>query len=134
MVARGGMRVWLLGGMHGCGGMRGCRGACVGYDDIWSMSRRYASYWNAFLLILIESSKSKNQVVHEQKFEGPLSRTCQISPEKMLEVVRGLCSICIGGNILSLDFFHVVKPLMRCWHFIIVSEKKTESSFFIILV
>ena len=24
-------------------------GACVGYDEIRSMSRRYASYWNAFL-------------------------------------------------------------------------------------
>ena len=101
MVARGGMRVWLLGACMVVGGMRGCRGACVGYDDIRSMSGRYASYWNAFLLILIESSKSKNQVVHEQKFEGPLSRTCQISPEKKLdlesEVRRGLCSICIGG-------------------------------------
>ena len=59
---------WLqggLGGVHGCGGacvivgacmvvgeggMHGCRGACVGYDEIWSMSGRYASYWNAFLL------------------------------------------------------------------------------------
>ena len=42
--------VWLqgvcmaVGGMHGCGGC-----ACVGYNEIWSMSRRYASYWNAFL-------------------------------------------------------------------------------------
>ena len=24
-------------------------GTCVGYDEIWSMSGRYASYWNAFL-------------------------------------------------------------------------------------
>ena len=24
-------------------------GECVGYDEIRSMSRRYASYWNAFL-------------------------------------------------------------------------------------
>ena len=42
------------------GGMRGCRGACmvacmvagegcIGYDEIRSMSGRYASYWNAFL-------------------------------------------------------------------------------------
>ena len=28
------------------------------------------------------------------------------------EVMRGLDSIPTGGNILSLDFFHVVKPLM----------------------
>ena len=26
-------------------------GACIGYDEIRSMSGRYASYWNAFLLI-----------------------------------------------------------------------------------
>ena len=32
------------------GGVRGCWGACVGYDEIRSMSGRYASYWNAFLL------------------------------------------------------------------------------------
>ena len=38
--------------MHVCRGvMRGWEGggACVGYDEIRSMSRRYASYWNAFL-------------------------------------------------------------------------------------
>ena len=56
MVAVG--HVWLLWGVHGCqGGMHGCWGAfmvtrraCVGYDEIWSMSGQYASYWNAFLL------------------------------------------------------------------------------------
>ena len=35
MVAGG--HAWLLGG------------ACVGYDEIRSMSGRYAYYWNAFL-------------------------------------------------------------------------------------
>ena len=49
--------VWLPGGMHGCRGA--CMvagghawllgGACVGYDEIRSMSGRYASYWNVFL-------------------------------------------------------------------------------------
>ena len=34
-------RAWLLRG----------GGVCVGYDEIRSMSRRYASYWNAFLLV-----------------------------------------------------------------------------------
>ena len=72
VAARG--RVWLPGGMHGCQGVcvvarRACvvaggggwhawlqgghvwlpGGACIGYDEIWSMSGRYASYWNAFL-------------------------------------------------------------------------------------
>ena len=33
------------------GGVRGFfRGECIGYDEIQSMSGRYASYWNAFLL------------------------------------------------------------------------------------
>ena len=56
MVAGG--HAWFLGAVHGCRGV--CmvvgRGACVvagqvcvGYDEIRSMSRRYASYWNAFL-------------------------------------------------------------------------------------
>ena len=31
------------------GGMHGGRGACMVYDEIWSMSGWYASYWNAFL-------------------------------------------------------------------------------------
>ena len=63
----------VAGGMHGCrgvymvagGSMHGCwggrdwhawlqgtcvvAGGCVGYDEIRSMSGRYASYWNAFL-------------------------------------------------------------------------------------
>ena len=57
MVAMG--HAWLLGGMHGCQeGVHGCGGACmvaggchacVGYDEIRSMSGRYVSYWNAFL-------------------------------------------------------------------------------------
>ena len=66
MVAGGhawwqGGHVWWQGGMHGGGvhGGGGCAwwgcawhgGACVGYDEIRSMSRRYASYWNGFLLI-----------------------------------------------------------------------------------
>ena len=40
VVSRGG-RAWLPGG-----------GACVGYDEIRSMSGWYASYWNAFLFLL----------------------------------------------------------------------------------
>ena len=62
VVARGGVHgcqgvcmvvgcVWFLGGMRGCwGACMVARGACVGYDEIRSMSGRYASYWNAFLL------------------------------------------------------------------------------------
>ena len=74
--------VWLLGGMRGCSGgacvvapggacMVAPRGACVValgghawllwrggmrsfFDEIRSMSGRYASYWNAFLLIIFQ--------------------------------------------------------------------------------
>ena len=36
---------WLWGGL----GMH-CLGGCIAYDEIRSMSGRYTSYWNAFLL------------------------------------------------------------------------------------
>ena len=47
----------VVGGcVHGCqGGMCGCGGAYVGYDEIRSVSGRYASYWNAFLFTYIFS-------------------------------------------------------------------------------
>ena len=56
MAAGGGMcgcggHAWLQGG-HGCGGRGHAQlreGACMGYDEIRSMSGRYASYWNAYL-------------------------------------------------------------------------------------
>ena len=52
VVARG--CAWLLGGMHGCqGACMVAGGACMGYDEIQSMSGQYASYWNAFLLNLL---------------------------------------------------------------------------------
>ena len=48
--------VWLYGGVHGWGGhawlLSGVcmvAGGCIGYNEIRSMSGRYASYWNAFL-------------------------------------------------------------------------------------
>ena len=80
----GGMHGFIQGGMHGfirgaCvvaprGGMRGCsRGACMVapggrawllrggvrgfFDEIRSMSGRYASYWNAFLFLVLFADK-----------------------------------------------------------------------------
>ena len=55
--------------------------------------------------------------MHEQQFKDLRSSTCQISVERIVldlesEVMRGPGSIPTTGNILSLDFFHVVKPLM----------------------
>ena len=64
VVALGGMRGFFRGGMHGfCWGA--CvvffpGGACIGYDEIRSMSGRYASYWNAFLYFSDLYSKKNN--------------------------------------------------------------------------
>ena len=81
------------------------------------------SLYNHALLIPLKSSKSKYQVVHEQKFKDLLSSTCQVSVERIVldlesevmrerivldlesEVMRDPGSIPTGGNILSLDFF-----------------------------
>ena len=56
-------------------------------------------------------------MVHELKFKDLLSSTCQVSVKRIVldlesEVMRGPGSIPTGGNILSLDFFHIVKPKM----------------------
>ena len=55
--------------------------------------------------------------MYEQKFKDLLSNTCQVSVEMIVldlesEMMRGLGYIPTGGNILSLDFFHIVKPLV----------------------
>ena len=42
------------------------------------------SSYNHALLILTESSKSKHQAVHEQKFKDLLSSTYQVSAEKIV--------------------------------------------------
>ena len=58
---------WLMGGMHDCRGHAWLWGgvwlwgACVGYDEIRSMSGRYASYWNAFLLTI--RSQGNDEIV-----------------------------------------------------------------------
>ena len=53
-------------------------------------------------------------MLHEQKFKDLLSNTFQVSVERIVLDLEseGPGSIPTGGNILSLDFFHVVKPLM----------------------
>ena len=43
-----------------------------------------SSLYSHALLILTKSSKSKHQVVHEQKFKDLLSSTCQASVEKSM--------------------------------------------------
>ena len=100
--------------------------------NLWFQVRHYPLYTNLTfscktetlvplyshaLLIPLKSSKSKYQVVHEQKFKDLLSSTCQVSVERIVldmesEAMSGLGSYPTRNNILSLDFFHVVKPLM----------------------
>ena len=84
-----GGRAWLLrGGMRGCswGGMRGCSGGCAWllpgghawllrggmrgfFDEIRSMSGRYVSHWNAFLLqIELQITHGCNLHNHEETF------------------------------------------------------------------
>ena len=42
------------------------------------------SLYSHALLNLLKSSKSKHQVVHEQKFKDLLSTTCQVSVERIV--------------------------------------------------
>ena len=53
VVLFGGHAWFYLGGMHGFiqGGMHGFF-SFFGYNEIRSMSGRYASYWNAFLYVI----------------------------------------------------------------------------------
>ena len=66
----GDMRVWLPGGAWLLGELRGCRGACVGNDEIRSMSRRYASYWNAFFLVGVYVIVKINQSMKSPRLTG----------------------------------------------------------------
>ena len=47
-----------------------------------------SSLYSHALLILTKSSKSKHQVVHEQKFKDLLSSTCQVSVERSMLDLR----------------------------------------------
>ena len=49
----GGVRGFIRGGMHGFSSF-------FGYNEIRSMSGRYASYWNAFLLLKVSNNASAN--------------------------------------------------------------------------
>ena len=60
------------------------------------------SLYSHALSIPLKSSKSKYQVVHEQKFKYLLSSTRQVSVERIVldlesEIMRGLGSIPTGG-------------------------------------
>ena len=69
MVDRG--HVWLPGGAWLLGGCAWLQGGCIGYDEIWSISRRYASYWNAFLFKILLRHLSLVYFVIQTN-EGPI--------------------------------------------------------------
>ena len=66
-----------------------------------------SSLYSHALLILTKSSKSKHQVVHEQKFKDLLSSTCQVSVERSMLDLRSEVQWFNThlGNILLLEFF-----------------------------
>ena len=91
---------------HGCweamvnGGHAWLPGGCIGYDEIRSMSGRYASYWNAFLFTNAETNG----------FFFPLKKCTILShllhvldPEIINEYSRGLAYLC-SINIFIEDY------------------------------
>ena len=95
------------------------------------------SLYSHALLILTESSKSKNQVVHKQKFKDLLSSTCLVSPERIMldlqsEVLRGPVSIPTDCSIFHCFFcFHIAKPLMpiaihSCFSYFVLEFKQSN--------
>ena len=86
-----GGHAWLQGGVCGCGG------ACVGPDEIWSMSGLYASYWNAFLLVMLSSSMANSMVADERwpsKVSSTQTRFLSASKfyEKIVLVLKDSCA------------------------------------------
>ena len=74
------------------------------------------SLYSHALLIPTKSPKSKNKVIHKQKFKGPLSSTCQVSSERSVGLgIRGKSEVIPhwGKHFITGFFcFHIVKPLM----------------------
>ena len=74
------------------------------------MTQTLGLLYSHAILILTESSKSKNQVVHEQKFKDLLSSTCQVSVERIVldlesEIMRSPGSIPLGVTFFHWIFF-----------------------------
>ena len=100
---------------------------CFINQIVWSGFSQIDSLYSHALLIPPKSSKSKYQMVHEQKFKDLLSSTCHVSVESIVldlesEAMRNPRSIPTGENILSLDFFHLVKHLMSIFALLLISS------------
>ena len=71
------------------------------------------SLYSHVLLILTKSSKSKNQVMHEQKFKDLLSSTCLTSLERRLLDLESEVLTPPGVTLCHWDFcFHAVQTKM----------------------
>ena len=96
------------------------------------------SLYSHAVLIPLKSSKSKHQVVHDQKFKDLLSSTCQVSVERsMLDLESEVQWFnTYWGNILLLEFFcfHIVKPLMPILALLPISFNYEKPRMFISLV
>ena len=62
--------------VHGCGGCVVVEGACIGYDQIWSMSGCYASYWNAFCLVGVFETASSRNLIQKCTVHVPKGSQC----------------------------------------------------------
>ena len=124
----GGGYVWLLeggvpgcwGGMCGCqGGMRGCWEACIGYDEIRSMSGRYASYWNAFLCGLSGGIQNRiyyevhvlygafSCIVYRNRFVLKVKKSINYQKPSLIGMKQSVVAACIcswHGNLPNMSF------------------------------
>ena len=87
-----GVCAWLQGPCMVVGGVRGCRGhawlwvghACVGYDEIRSMSGWYTSYWNAFLFLFTIK-------FHNRQFLSKIMQNSEfLSNDYFLEIITSV--------------------------------------------
>ena len=117
---RGGMHGFIQGGMHGFiqgGGMRGFF-SFFGYNEIRSMSGRYASYWNAcllssFIIVMHDTAKfltnifMKIKIILNSLF--PFNQKSCVHNGITMSYVAMSEKILTGGEISSTSS-HVVPP------------------------
>ena len=110
-----GGHAWLWGACMVAGGCAWLWGACVvaggciGYDEIRSMSGRYASYWNAFLLKLVLNESNGYVVSNVSPCEQRLNGTPHWAKVNTLKILRSVkCSSKNQGNFV----FHLSSCLV----------------------
>ena len=93
------------------------------------------SLYSYALFILTESPKSKNQVVHEQKFKDLLSSTCQVSVERRVwtwnqRSWEAWVLFPLGVTFCHWILFQVVKPLMPIFAWLPISSSLWKTCVF----